>query len=648
MNITHLSYGSGAVSDAINYLLSEKDHNGIVRADVQILAGNAEEFRAICDSIPHKQKYKSVVYAFTAGDNPSDSELQEVLENHEKVAFSGLKKGTFSYLAVLHKESDGSRHLHILSACVHLETGKAYNPAAPGWEKYYGPMRDYLNAKFGWARPDDPRRARVIYGKNLQKTLIWNQRLDPRQQIAETLSVGVVEGKILTRDDVLKELNTIGEVTKESKSSISLLVSGATKPIRLSGPVFSKDWNSDAVKQAFLADRDALNLQREMPDFERAECELLLMKERISIKSEFNKSRGSKKIELQTEEGVQNGPTVRGIIRERIESNRSREATPGRVPGGILRSEFDIERIPAIAGFAGRTGLPVLSLASVGKFGSINSINDVQRLQRSSLDDAGGQVASVLQGDEPDHLEQGGSGGHPGLRRAEHDGQELDDAQRTSEPWRQDDARELAFRAISRANVSSGLVIAAAAGQADVVDQALGRAERAAEPASDATSRADKEIERASDATSDANQSMVSAFRKFAGSLGKLTERVAQQAAQVKAWILARIVTTPVAKIPAVPPPLPAAPVLSAAAVAFAAADAAFSEAKAYERAKAIVRDHRQGRGKAPTPDEIRISQQPAPAKTAFQLAEIRERAANRLDAERGMQDQWRLDTDRD
>lgn len=640
MNVNHLKFGTGPVSEAIDYVLAEKDHNGIVRADVQVLAGNADEIRRVCDAIPHKQKYKSAVFAFTPGDNPTRSELDAVIADFEKVAFAGLKKGTYSYFAVLHKEADGGQHLHIISACVHLETGKAYNPAAPGWQKDYGPMRDYLNAKNGWAKPDDPARARLVTGGARQKFEEWKVGIDIRQQIADLISAQVISGEIKSREDVRKNLESYGVVSdKQSKKSMSMIPRGQTKTVRLSGLVFQEDWSAEAIKAAL--DRKDINSAREAPDLERADREFALMNERISIKSEFNKKRfssigrGSKKIEIQTEEGVPDGPEVGSYIRERIESNRSREAAPGRAPGGILRAEFELDRIPAIAGFTGRTGLPVLSLTQARNLGSINSIDNVRQLQGRSVDDAWRPVAGALSRDESDHLERGRAGRNQGLRRSIDDGQELtNDQEGTPGAWRQDDARELAFRAISRANVSSKSVASAAAGQADEADNALGRAERAAEQASNAASRADKEIERASDATSDANQSMVSAFRKFAGSLGKLTERVAQEAAQVKAWILARIVTTPA---------VPVAPVPSAAAVAFAEADTALKDARAFERAQTAVREHRQGRGKPPTPDQVKLAQQPAPKKTIKQLVDAREVAANRLDSENGLSDdeQW-------
>jgi len=658
MNVNHLKFGTGPVEEAIDYVLAEKDHNGVVRADVQILAGNAGELRRVCDGIKHKQKYKSAVFAFTLGDNPTRAELNEVISNFEKVAFAGLKKGTYSYFAVLHKESDGGQHLHILSACVHLETGKAYNPAAPGWQKDYGPMRDYLNAKNGWAKPDDPARARLVTGGARQKFEEWKVGIDIRQQIADLISAEVISGEIKSREDVRKKLESYGVVSdKQSKKSISMIPREHTKTVRLSGLVFQEDWSAEAIKAALVLDKKDMNSAREAPDFERAARELALMNERISTKAEFNKKRflsvgrGSKKIEIQTENEVIHGPAVGGIIRERIDANRSRESV---APGGILRAEFDIERIPATAGFTGRTGLPVLSLTQARKLGSIHAFNDVRQLQRSSLDDAWREAAGALSRDESDHLEQGRSGRSQGLRRSIDDVQELtNDQERTSGAWRQDDARELAQRAISRANVSSGLVIAAADRQANENDQAISRAERAAERAHrsvvvsvDASASRHNELIAAHEATSgavdqgrDRYNSVERAVRAIAGEAGRIIDRFAEKVAQVRDKILARI---------APPVTAPAKPPMSVAAVAFAAADKAFVEAKAYERARNIVRDHRQGRGKAPTAEEIRISEQPALAKTAFQLAEIRERAANRLDAEGGMQDEWQRDTDRE
>ena len=623
MNFNHLDFGTGPVGPAIDYVFQEKDHNGVVRTDVQVLAGNAAELRRICDAIQHKQKYKSAVISFTPGDNPTRSDLDAVIADFEKVAFSGLEKATYCYLAVLHIEHDGSQHLHIISACIHLATGKAYNPAAPGWEGDYGPMRNYWNWKMGWARPDDPRRARVVYGKNLQKTLKWKQGMDRRQQIAQALSQGVVDGKITSRDDVVADLKAIGSVTKESKNSISLVMAGATSPIRLSGPVFSKNWNAEAVKQAYLVDRDALYFTRETPDPERAERWLALMNERIVLKAEYNKNkfssigRGSRKIEIQTEEGVTDGSDTGRTFQQLDGRNRSRDGAPSRAPDPGLRAEFDINRVPAIAGFAGETGAQVVSLAAVGKIGSINAFNDVQRLQRSGLDDAKWKSAGILQSNESDYLEQRRPDRNRRLRWPINDGRGVGDAQRTSSTWRQDEARELAFRAIGRANQSSKPSASAAAGQADEADQEISRAFDAAERAAQSLERTGEQARSSHDAV---NELLRETAKRIAAAFAGCAQIVKDHIQN-----LARTVTAP-----------RLAANVSSAALAYAAADKALKDAREFERAKAAVREHRLGRGKPPTPDQVKLVQQPAAKKTIKQLVDLREAAANRLDIENG------------
>jgi hypothetical protein len=484
-------------------------------------------------------------------------------------------------------------------------------------------MRNYWNWKMGWARPDDPRRARVVYGKNLQKTLKWKQGMDRRQQIAEALSQGVVDGKITSRDDVIADLKTIGSVTRETKSSISLVMAGTTSPIRLSGPVFSENWNAEAVKQAFLVDRIALYFARETPDPERAERWLALMNERIVLIAEYNKNkfssigRGSRKIEIHTEEGVSDGSDPGRTFQQLDGRNRSRDAAPSRAPDPRLRAEFDIDRIPAIARFAGGTGLQVFSLAAVGKIRSINAINNVQRLQRSGLDDAKRKSAGILQSNESDYLEQRRPDRNRRLRWPINDGRGVGDAQRTSSTWRQDEARELAFRAIGRANQTSKPSASAAAGQADEADQEISRAFDAAERAAQSLERAGEQARSSHDAVS----------KLLRDAAKRITAAFAGCAQIVKDHLqnLVRTVTPP--------PPVATA---SSAAHAYAAADKALKDARAFERAKAAVREHRLGRGKPPTPGQVKLVEQPPPKKTIKQLVDLREVAANRLDVENG------------
>lgn len=43
-----------------------------------------------------------------------------------------------------------------------LVSGRALNIAPPGWEGSYSKLRDALNLSHGWARPNDPARARDL------------------------------------------------------------------------------------------------------------------------------------------------------------------------------------------------------------------------------------------------------------------------------------------------------------------------------------------------------------------------------------------------------------------------------------------------------------------------------------------------------
>lgn len=118
--------------------------------------------------------------AWSPEDNVTDQHLEEVLDLFEEHAFAGLSSNQYHMTAVMHADEDGSRHLHILVPRVELTTGKSLNIAPPGHMYYFDPLRDFLNYKYGWARPDDPAR---------MKTTVLKQH--HRKQDAAALRVGL-------------------------------------------------------------------------------------------------------------------------------------------------------------------------------------------------------------------------------------------------------------------------------------------------------------------------------------------------------------------------------------------------------------------------------------------------------------------------
>ena len=155
VHIKFLDHGKGSAAHASAYVLDELDHLGHVRAGVEVLRGDANTFNAACDASPHLWKYTSGVIAWSVEDNPTDAQIQEVLDDFEQHAFSGLDPARYHLFAVLHTDDDGSKHIHVLIPRLDLNSGKSLNIAPPGHEKHFDTLRDYFNTKYQWSRPDD-------------------------------------------------------------------------------------------------------------------------------------------------------------------------------------------------------------------------------------------------------------------------------------------------------------------------------------------------------------------------------------------------------------------------------------------------------------------------------------------------------------
>ena len=155
MHIKFLEHGKGNATKASAYVLDKLDHIGNVRAGVEVLRGDATTFNAICDSSPHLWKYTSGVIAWSKEDAPTDEQIKEVLDDFEQHAFAGLEQSQYHLFAVLHTDQDGSKHIHVLTPRLDIESGKSLNIAPPGHEKHFDSLRDYFNTKYQWSRPDD-------------------------------------------------------------------------------------------------------------------------------------------------------------------------------------------------------------------------------------------------------------------------------------------------------------------------------------------------------------------------------------------------------------------------------------------------------------------------------------------------------------
>ena len=290
MLIRFLDHDTGSGRAAVAYLKAEKDSQGRVRADVQVLRGNPEQIAALIDSLSFVNRYRSGVIAFHADDDPSDEEIQAALDDFERVAFAGLEPNQYTWCAVLHEESDGSKHLHIVIPRVELTTGKSLNIAPPGWEKTFYPWRNALNYEHGWARPDDPRLARLVQPGAVGNMPAWKAGTDPRQQITEWLTAQVAAAQVNTRADVLQALASLGQINRQGRDYISVRLDEGAKPIRLKGALYDEKFDGRALREVAAAAQKRPG-GREQPEPELAEAARSELEKAVERRAEYNRAR---------------------------------------------------------------------------------------------------------------------------------------------------------------------------------------------------------------------------------------------------------------------------------------------------------------------------------------------------------------------
>lgn len=249
MMITFLAQGRGNIHLAINYCAGAVDANGMVRDEVRVLRGSPKMVEDVAAGLPFTEKYKSAVVAWAPGDIPTEAELQQFLDDFAEVSFAGLDPTRFCWTAFLHV-AEHKIDMHILVANVDLDTGKHFNAAPPGWQKDFDPLRDMWNHRKGWARPDDPLRARPWQpGKRSSLTAARVRaglavEPDTKKVLGEMLLDRVAHKQVKNRDDVLAALKEFGDITRAGDDYISVKLPTLDKAVRLRGTLFQRDFDA--------------------------------------------------------------------------------------------------------------------------------------------------------------------------------------------------------------------------------------------------------------------------------------------------------------------------------------------------------------------------------------------------------------------
>lgn len=287
MLVKFIKTGKKAKS-AQQYLFQEQDHNGKVREGIELLRGNPNSVTELADSLKFKNKYRSAVIAFAKDDNPTQEQINEILDEFEKFAFAGLESNQYTYYAVKHIDN-GVPHIHIIVPNVELQSGKALNIAPPNWEKSYGLFQDYINLKYNFTNPrasDHKRLIKPSYPKleNLKKREV-------EQQINDYMSFLLQEGLLSNHQEVIKELEKLGEITRVGKDYISLKPQGFKRAIRFKGEIYGREFDINKLRREDKTEKTRANTK----DYGSRERELKRVTQELegilSSRAEYNQKR---------------------------------------------------------------------------------------------------------------------------------------------------------------------------------------------------------------------------------------------------------------------------------------------------------------------------------------------------------------------
>ena len=272
MLIKFTSGGQGG-GGAIDRYLTDPERAGRDHAPPEVLRGDMGRTRDLIDSIDRKWTYTHGVVSFALEDAPTEDQQRLVMDELEALAFAGLDPEQYDITWVRHQHTEGGRvELHFVVPRMELTTGKALNIAPPGWESSYRPLRDFLNHSHGWARPDDPERARELQGAPVRDLEGVSLRKG-REALHGLLTGFVAAGLVQDRAGLVTALEDAGmSVPRQGRDYITVQDPETGERFRLKGRIYEKDWTYDAELDRAAASATGRSDGRDRgPDLGRAE-----------------------------------------------------------------------------------------------------------------------------------------------------------------------------------------------------------------------------------------------------------------------------------------------------------------------------------------------------------------------------------------
>ena len=249
-------HGQGGGDGPTRYLVRQ-DYPGRDANPPKILRGDGETTRDLIDSLDTKWKFTAGVLSWHPDDTVTPEQEQRIMDDFEQVAFAGLEPDQRNILWVRHVHAD-HHELHFVIPRVELSSGKAFNPCPPGWQKHFDVFRDLHNHREGWARPDDPARARLHTPEHADlhnaRLLRWgktpskDERAEAKEAIHVFMQENIKQGVVQNRAEVLQALTESGlEINRAGKDYITVKDPDSGEKLRLKGGIYAEHWKPELV-----------------------------------------------------------------------------------------------------------------------------------------------------------------------------------------------------------------------------------------------------------------------------------------------------------------------------------------------------------------------------------------------------------------
>lgn len=244
-------HGQGAGDGPTRYLV-RPDYPDRDKHPPEVLRGDHELTRDLIDSLDTKWKFTAGVLSWHPDEVVTPKQETRVMDDFEAVAFAGLEPDQRNILWVRHHHA-GHHELHFVIPRVELSSGKAFNPCPPGWQKHFDVFRDLHNHREGWAKPDDPARARLRTPEHADlhkaRLIRWgttpgkDERAEAKDAVHAFLLMKIEEGQVTNRSELLAALREADlKINRAGKDYVTVKDPASGEKLRLKGGIYAEHW----------------------------------------------------------------------------------------------------------------------------------------------------------------------------------------------------------------------------------------------------------------------------------------------------------------------------------------------------------------------------------------------------------------------